>query len=136
KPNRLALWRTSDLKPVAMPEVSTRFFELTAGAGHVLASADTEVEALDASGRVIAKTALSSPSGASLAAGRVALTGSTGDIALHEYPSLQPIRSWNAGQFQTVVRLRPDAQLLASIGGRVVRLWDPDRGRLVAELEL
>ncbi|MBA3458511.1 MAG: PQQ-binding-like beta-propeller repeat protein, partial [Deltaproteobacteria bacterium] len=135
-PNELALWRTKDLSPVTPAKARTRFHDLVTEAGHYLASTDTEVQVFDATGREVVSTPFSSPSGSSIAAGKLALTGATADIGLYEFPSLRPIRSWNTGAFQTSVRLRPDAKLIASIASRTVYLWDAAASRLLAELEL
>ncbi|MBL9019226.1 MAG: hypothetical protein JNL83_33870, partial [Myxococcales bacterium] len=136
EPNRVALWRASDLKPVAMPQVATRFAELSSAAGHVIAGTALDLQVLDAAGRTTAKIAYASPATASIAGERLAVTGAGGDFSLFRYPSLELIRSWNGGVLQSVLRLRPDAQLLASLGGKTVRLWDPRTARLLAELEL
>ncbi len=136
EPNRVSLWRASDLKPVAMSDVQTRFAELPAAGGHLVVGTLLEIQVIDAAGKSVAKLPLSSPGSASIADGQIAVSGAAGDVTLLSFPGLELIRAWNAGSLQTAVRLRPDAKLLASVGGKSVRLWDPATSRLLFEIEL
>ncbi len=58
-----------------------------------------------------------------------------GDATLFTWPELTPVRSWRADQGILATRFRPDGAIVATIGGRYLRLWDPATGRLLDELE-
>ena len=136
KPNKVALWSTADLHPIAAPGLTTRFFELYAENDHLLVGNDSEVDVLDSTGKASGQFGFASGNTASIAGSSVAVAGVAGDIALLEWPSLRSIRSWQSGAFITTMRFRPDGAILATVGDKRLRLWDPRGGRLLAELEL
>ena len=136
RPNRVALWSAMDLRPIAGPRLITRFFELFSANDHLLVASDSEVDVIAPTGKPIAATAFAAGNTASIAGSTVAVAGAAGDIALFEWPSLRAIRSWQSGAFITTARFRPDGAVLATVGDKRLRLWDPRAGRMLAELEL
>jgi WD40 repeat protein len=56
-----------------------------------------------------------------------------GDIALHEWTSAATVRTWTASDGIVVaVAFSPDGELVASISGNRVRIWDPHTGAMLA----
>jgi WD40 repeat protein len=140
KPNRVVMWRASDLTPVSKGDLTTNFNELPAADDRVVLGGLSELDTLLATGKLgeriaftDARTAALLPSGR---AHHVVVGGAAGELALYDWPSLHPVRSWQTGGFITTARLRPDEAILATVGGRKVALWDPATGHLLTELEL
>ncbi len=136
KPNKVALWSVADLHPIAAPGLTTRFYELFAANDHLLVGNASEVDVIDVTGKPSGQFGFATGNSASIAGSSVAVAGVAGDIALFDWPGLHPIRSWQSGAFITTMRFRPDGAILATVGDKRVRLWDPFAGRLLAELEL
>ncbi len=135
-PNKVALWSAADLHPIAAPGLTTRFYELFSANDHLLVANNAEVDVIDATGKPTAQVGFAPGNSASISGSVVAVSGVAGDIGLYEWPSLHAIRSWQTGAFITATRFRPDGAILATIGDKRLRLWDPRAGRMLAELEL
>jgi len=136
KPNKVALWSAADLHPIAAPGLVTRFYDLYSANDQLLVANDTEVDVISPAGKRTAAIGFAPGNSASIVGSTVAVTGIAGDIGLFEWPSLGAIRSWQTGAFITAARFRPDGAVLATVGDRRVRLWDPRAGRLLAEVQL
>jgi WD40 repeat protein len=136
KPNKVALWSAADLRPIAAPGLTTRFYELYTANDHLLVGNDSEVDVIAPTGKPTGQFGFATGNTASISGSTVAVAGVAGDIALFEWPGLRSIRSWQSGAFITTMRFRPDGAILATVGDKRVRLWDPLSGRMLAELEL
>ena len=61
--------------------------------------------------------------------------GKVGDTTLYTWPALAPVRTWRADDGLTAIGFRPDGAIVATLGLRTVRLWDPATGRLLDEID-
>jgi WD40 repeat protein len=114
----------------------TRFNELYASGADFLVGTDTELDSVHVNGKPTARVAFGSPSSASIVGDRVAVSSSSGELALLAWPSLDRIRWWATKLIITTARLRPDGKIIATVGDRHLRLWDPVGGRMLADVEL
>ncbi|CAN5885213.1 hypothetical protein BH11MYX3_BH11MYX3_37310 [soil metagenome] len=136
KPNEVLLWNAADLRPVPMKPLRTQLYEIVVADGHAMIGSDNELDVLAATGEVTKRTAFTEPVSVSIAGGKIAVAGVAGLVALYAWPAMTEIRSWQTGSFVTKLQFRPDGAIIAMIGERRVRLWDPVAGRQLAELEL
>ena len=60
---------------------------------------------------------------------QLAVAASVGDLALRRASDAALIRRWRVDDGVAALAYRPDGALLASAGGRRVRVWDPATGR-------
>ncbi|MBL0213109.1 MAG: protein kinase [Myxococcales bacterium] len=134
--NNVRLWRAADLHPLPSGTIYTRTYDLPTGDEHLLVGTDNEIDVVAATGEATARIAFTNPLAASIVGGKLVVAGAAGFLGLYTWPALKEIRSWLAGSFVTNVRFRPDGAIVATVGDRRVRLWDPVSGRLLTELEL
>ena len=139
--NQVRLWRANDLSPISTGgDLTSRFNDLFVVGDRVVLGATNEIDILQASGKLGERVAFANPNGAAIVTTgqphHLVIGGAGGEIGVYEWPSLRPVRSWQSDAFITVVRLRPDERIVATIGGHQVRLWDPGAGRMLADLEL
>ena len=136
KPDEVSLWNAADLRPLPMKPLHSQLYELTVADDQALIGTENELDVLAPTGEVTKRTAFTAPVSASIAASKLAVASAAGLVALYHWPTMTEIRSWQTGSFVTKLQFRPDSAIMASIGDRRVRLWDPVAGRQLAELEL
>ncbi len=136
KPNEVSLWSAADLHPLPMQPVRSQLYELTIADGQVVIGSESELDVLSSTGELTRRIAFTAPASVSIAAGTLAVAGTAGQVALYQWPAMTEIRSWQTGSFVTKLQSRPDGAIIAMIGDKHVRLWDPLAGRLLAEVEL
>ena len=136
---QLLTFRAADLSPmftVAEPYQAT---SVAAAGDRLLVADQARLATVDVTGAVTSEATFTNPAAVSLApvgAPRWLVVGGVlGDTSLFTWPALAPVRTWRADVGIIAIEFRPDGALVASAGGRVVRLWDPASGRLLAELD-
>jgi WD40 repeat protein len=138
-PAAVQLWRASDLVEIPTAPALSTLSELLAIGAHVLVGDKSTLTLLDASGAASHTAAQTLPFSADVtdAGGRsrLAVGASNGRIVLYDGATLAPLRDIQFGN-QVIVRLgfRPDGNVLAAISDRRVQLFDPETGRLLAQL--
>jgi WD40 repeat protein/tRNA A-37 threonylcarbamoyl transferase component Bud32 len=139
-PAAVQLWRATDLVEVPIsPPVDSTLSELLAIGSHVLVSDKSTLTTLEASGAVSHTAAQTLPFSADVTdvggRSRLAVGASNGRIVLYDGATLAPLRDLQFGN-QVIVRLgfRPDGNVLAAVSSRRVQLFDPETGRLLAQL--
>jgi serine/threonine protein kinase/WD40 repeat protein len=135
--SELALW-SADLQKKLFDFESVFTHDLHIDSGRLLVGTFSQVYVLDAAGKVLANAPQPKVFSTSRAirpdGSRWFVAGDPrGDIALHDETSGAIVRSWTASDGIVVsVAFSPDGELVASISGNRVRIWDPHTGALLA----
>ncbi len=135
------MWRTADLAPLThVANVESLLPALVAVGKHVLVADKKSLALLDASGAKIHEVpnTLAFGADATDAGGplRLAVGSSNGKIVIYDGTTLAPLREMQFGSNQVVasVAFRPDGKLLAAISDRQLALFDPETGRVLAQM--
>ncbi len=135
--SEVALWSPAlTKKPFDFDTVYTH--ELPIVDGKLVVGTFSQVYLLDSAGKVVANAPQPKVFTTSVGAGpngpRWFVAGDPrGDIALHDWATGATVRSWTASDGIVVaVAFSPDGELVASISGDRVRIWDPHTGALLA----